>query len=329
MKETDIRPQELMRQNRRFRKADLKRLLLQKQKFVSVACPACGRRKYQRWFSKDGFDFVRCTRCQTAFINPRPTLAILENFYTTARSIKHWNDAIFPASEQVRRRTIFKPRALRVVQMCKKYGVGERLLIDVGAGFGTFCEEMQRLHYFTRVVAIEPAPGLAQTCRQKGVEVIEAPVEATKISGADVITNFELIEHLFDPKEFLTACARSLRRKGLLILTTPNIQGFDITTLGNKSDHLAGPNHLNYFHPQSLKLLAETCGFRVLEITTPGKLDAEVVRNKVLANKFRLTHQPFLQQILIDRWDELGRKFQQFLRRHTLSSHMWLVAMKR
>jgi hypothetical protein len=39
--------------------------------------------------------------------------------------------------------------------------------------------------------------------------------------------------------------------------------------------------HLNYFHPESPSLLVRSCGFEVLEVQTPDKPDAELVRKKV------------------------------------------------
>ena len=87
--------------------------------------------------------------------------------------------------------------------------------------------------------------------------------------------------------------------------------------------------HLNYFHPASLSILLQTSGFEVLEALTPGKLDAELVRKKVLAGDVDISTQPFLQQVLLEGWDSLSVPFQQFLANNRLSSHMWLVARKR
>jgi hypothetical protein len=61
-------------------------------------------------------------------------------------------------------------------------------------------------------------------------------------------------------------------------------------------------------------------------VSTPGKLDAELVRKAVLRGNLDLEAQPFLQTVLVDRWDELGEPFQQFLAASKLSSHLWLVA---
>jgi hypothetical protein len=86
--------------------------------------------------------------------------------------------------------------------------------------------------------------------------------------------------------------------------------------------------HLNYFHPESLSSLVRSSGFAVLEVQTPGKLDAELVRKKVLAGEFDLGDQRFLRQILVDKWEQVGEAFQAFLAGNQLSSHMWLVAQK-
>jgi len=209
---------------------------------------------------------------------------------------------------------------------CSKFDVARGTLMEVGAGFGTFCEEINALRTFSRVVAVEPTPSLAATCGGKGLEVLAMPFEEVPDGFVvDVIVAFEVIEHLFSPREFFVQCTRLLRPGGLVIVSCPNYQGFDISTLGtlsNSIDH----EHLNYFHTASLPLLAERCGFKVEEIETPGRLDAELVRRQVLEGNFDVSDQPFLREILVDRWDDLGAPFQSFLADNRLSSHMWLAA---
>lgn len=296
---------------------------------MRVDCPACGKAKGSKVFEKSGFDFEECGECGTVYINPRPPLSLLDEYYSTGKSQQHWNEKIFPASENARRNTIFRPRAERVLDLCKKYSSGTRLLIDVGAGFGTFCEEAQKLGYFERVIAIEPSRGLARTCRHKGLNVIELPIEDVTLEGADVVTGFEVAEHLFAPKNLIEGCARLLPAGGLLILTVPNIRGFDLLTLRELSDNVDGPGHLNYFHPESLGHLLTTHGFDVVEVLTPGKLDAELVRKKVVGGQFSLEDQGFLKQVLVDDWERLGGPFQEFLASNLLSSHLWMVGRRR
>jgi len=328
MKEESIRPTQLMNINAKLHAEDVKQLLAHKKEFVKIPCPACESHNYQYAFEKDGFTFVTCD-CETLFINPRPTLKMLQEFYANSTSMKHWNDCIFPASENARRIKIFEPRALKVAELVKKFKVPTKILIDVGAGFGTFCEEIKKLNIFDKVIAIEPSNSLAKTCSLKGLDVIAKPVEKINFKGkASVITNFELIEHLYWPKNFLLLCASLLPKGGLFFLTTPNIKGFDLLVLGKLSNNIGVPNHLNYFHPSSIKYLLQSCKFEVLEILTPGKLDAELVRKKTLSGELDISNQPFLKQILFDRWDSVKKQFQSFLSENLLSSHMWVIARK-
>jgi len=329
-RETEIRPDYLMQgQAERFA-SDIHWLLQHKNEFVQVSCPACDREKARPVFEKHGLTYAVCSNCGTMYVNPRPAPAILEMYYARSENYAYWNKYVFPASEDVRRGKIFRPRAERLAAICQRHNVSTDVLLEVGAGFGTFCEEIRRIGVFRRVIAVEPTPDLAETCRQKGLEVIEKPIEQVDLDNdiVNVIASFEVIEHLFSPRSFLNSCAAALAPQGLIIVTCPNVKGFDMVVLQALSDTV-DVEHLNYFHPDSLSHLFAECGFEVLETLTPGKLDAELVRKKVLANDMNLSTQPFLQRLLIDEWERVGGAFQQFLAENQLSSHMWLVARKR
>jgi hypothetical protein len=153
-------------------------------------------------------------------------------------------------------------------------------------------------------------------------------IEKVDLSRVDVITCFELIEHLYAPEDLLVRCHQLLGEDGLLVLTLPNIKGFDLLVLGHLSDNILAPQHLNYFHPKSISFLLRRLNFEVLELSTPGQLDAELVRKKILAGDFDSSNSPFLQHILVDRWEDIGSAFQEFLAGNGLSSHLWAVARK-
>ncbi len=332
MKEASIRSDKMMDESLAMHEEDVAWIRARAAEFVEVACPACEQAARSFEFERQGFRFNRCQGCQTLYISPRPTAELLGEYYARSKNINYYNDVIFPASEEARRAHIFAPRAARVVELARRHGAATdastATLVDVGAGFGTFCEEVVRTGAFRRVVAVEPSPTLAATCRGKGLEVVEQVIEEAQLEGVSVITNFELVEHLFSPRDFLVGCASALPVGGLLIITTPNIRGFDLAVLGKLSDNVLGPNHINYFHPASLALLLGRAGFEVVEVATPGKLDAELVRKKILSGQFDVSNQPFLRQILVDDWDSAGAAFQDFLAEHKLSSHLWVVARR-
>jgi 2-polyprenyl-3-methyl-5-hydroxy-6-metoxy-1,4-benzoquinol methylase len=326
--ENDIRPENLMLEQSARYASDVQRLLQRKSQFVIVPCPACDCPNARERFQKYGLDYRECLECGTMYISPRPPPLVLNEYYTTSENYAYWNQFIFPTSETVRRERLFRPRARRLVELARQYGIAGGVLLEVGAGFGTFCEEVRGLDYFNRVIAVEPTPGLAATCRKRNLEVLELPIEQVQLnSPVDVIASFEVLEHLFLPRGFLESCFRHLAPGGLLMLSCPNGRGFDVAALGPLSDTV-DTEHLNYFHPGSLSHLVRRCGFDVMDVLTPGELDAELVRKKALHGQFDLSGQPFLKEVLIDRWEELGACFQRFLAANKLSSHMWMVAQK-
>jgi len=329
--EKEIRPTEFSEEQQKVLLEDISMLHSRKNEFIQISCPACDSKENEFQFSKNDFNYVLCSTCQTTFMNPRPSNNVLKWFYKNSKNYKFWNDVIYPSTEKGRIKNIILPRVNETLELCKKYHVITDSILEIGAGFGSYCNELQSKGIFNRIVAVEPTPNLASTCRKKGIEVIQLPIEEIELSPNtkfNVIVNFEVIEHLFSPKEFLFQINPMLKEKGLLIFSCPNGKGFDVNLLKTKSktiDH----EHLNYFNPQSISILLNSCGFKLLQVFTPGQLDAELVRNKILSNEFELDDDDFfLKHILIDNWNELGNSFQNFLIENSLSSNMWVVAQK-
>ena len=308
---------------------DLARLHARLAEFVPVVCPACTQTAASKAFYKYRCQFVRCRDCATLYMSPRPTPAVMDAYYSQSETYQVWGEHIFPASEARRREKICKPMLQAVVEACVRHGVATGHLLEVGPGFGTFAALARSA--FDRVSAVERTPAMAAACRRQGVNVYETAIEdlpETFDDPADVLAFFEVIEHIFDPAAFLRIGARLLRPGGLLVLTCPNGAGFDTQVLGARSVAV-DTEHVNLFNPRSLSLLVERLGFEVLEVATPGRLDAELVREAVQDGRFDVSAQPFLKQLLVDDFERLGAPFQRFLADNGLSGNMRLIARKR
>lgn len=330
LSEKELCPQELLAGQEAAFERDIARLQARRAEFAEVACPACGQGGHEQAFTKYGFAFRSCPGCKTLYMSPRPSEAVMQAYYADSENYRFWAQHIFPASEAVRREKLHRPWLGRVADYCRRFAVPQGTLLEVGPGFGTFAALAQESGLFARVVAVEPTPELAQACRERGVEVIESRIEdlGEGLGSVDVAVAFEVIEHLFDPAAFLASMARTVAPGGLLVLSCPNGLGFDIATLG--ADALAvDAEHVNLFNPESLAALVEACGFTVLEVSTPGRLDAEFVHEAALAGTCDLSASPFLKRVLLDEWERLGAPFQRFLADNGLSSHMWLAARRK
>ena len=329
LSESELCPDELLAEQEAAFARDIARLQQRSNEFVRVACPACGAKNARQAFSKYGFEFKECGACATLYMSPRPSESVMADYYANSENYAIWAARIFPASEAARRKKIHEPWFARILEYCERYRVPTGTLVEVGPGFGTFCAVATQSGKFKRVLAVEPTPQLAAACRSRGVTVVEKRIEdaAGELPPADVLCAFEVIEHLFEPARFVADCARAVARGGLLVLSCPNGQGFDIATLRERA-LAVDAEHVNLFNPASLAELVRRSGFELLEVTTPGRLDAEFVRTAALKGEIDLAPQPFLKRVLLDQWDTLGWPFQQFLAAHGLSSHMWLAARR-
>ena len=242
MKEQEIGPSGLIEEYRRLTDVDAWQYFDQRDRQWQ-ACVACGGTEVQPEFEKAGFAYVTCKNCGTLFLNPRPTKASFDAFYPDSESARYWAEVFFPAVAEVRREKLFRPRVERFGTLLEQEIAGIRHVVDVGAGYGIFLEEWSRRWPDTRLVAVEPFSSLASACRTKGLEVVEAVVEemVDHDGSADLVTCFEVLEHVHDPQAFVQPLVRLLRPGGTLVISTLTIDGFDLRVLWERSVQIRPP----------------------------------------------------------------------------------------
>lgn len=331
LSENDVRPDRLAAGMKKALLADVQRMKSKRNGFVQVRCPACDSNKKKSKFKKYGMTIVECLTCGSYYTNPRPTLTILDWYYKDSQIYIFWDKYLYPASEKARRERIVVPWVDTILRLSKELRIQTNSLLDIGPGHGTFCEEMASRKVFKNIVAIEPSKSLAKTCEKKGIRTINELIENVhfrKNELFDVAVSFEVLDILFSPKQFILACKKALKKGGLFVFTIRNNKGFESDTLGDVSTSIVHTN-LNYFNANSIQVLLKKCGFETVHVLTPGRLDADIVRKKILSGEFDVSTQPFLKQVLIDKWDTVGENFQKFLAENGMSTHMMVVAKKK
>ncbi len=326
---SDIRPIDVMVGQAAAEQKDIDWLKAHRSDFVKIPCPACGVDDGTPLYEKKGMPHIRCRACDTQYASPRPPAGMMQDFYTQSANYTYWAEHVFPASSEVRRQRLFAPRAEKVREITEKYGVSSGTILEIGSAYGLFCDEIRKLGIFKRVIGIEPTPALAQICRDLGVEVIESSYEKAELGASvDMIAHFEVIEHLFCPEGFLNWCHSILKPGGYIISTCPNIAGLEAMLLGRESgavDH----EHVNLFTPQSLSHLHERCGFEVVEVTTPGCLDLDLVRQAIAEGRFDpKTLDPAIKGLIEINDPNFQARLTALLQEAKLTSNMMMIARK-
>ncbi|VVB88572.1 Ubiquinone biosynthesis O-methyltransferase [uncultured archaeon] len=326
MKEEDIRKRETFDKYLQLVEQDIDTFFVNRSSFEIINCPACKSPEFKEEFEKLGFKYVSCKKCNTLFVNPRPSFEALKRFYVQSPSTQFWVNGFFKPVAEARREKLFKPRADFIRE---KFGDDPAWLIgDIGAGFGIFLEELRKIWPDSEYVAIEPSLEMAEICRQKSFIVQNLPAEeVSDYRGQfDLLIAFELFEHLFDPGIFLERIGSLLKPGGYLLLTTLNGQGFDIQLLWENSKSISPPHHLNFFNPKSISLLLASCGFIKAEVTTPGKLDWDIVEGMIKSSKMDLGR--FWEFVAYSKNEICKSELQEWIGRNDLSSHMRVIAKK-
>jgi hypothetical protein len=136
----------------------------------------------------------------------------------------------------------------------------------------------------------------------------------------------ESLDRVDDPKALLLAVAQCLTDSGLLFVTAAVCSGFDMMVLGLRDLYLYPPDRTNCFSLRSLESLLTGAGFRLLEVSTPGVLDLEVI----LAHLHRDPLLPLsvFEKQLLAADVETREAFQTFLQQNRMSSFARIVALK-
>lgn len=324
--ENAIRPADLFAHYLELVRADTE-LFFSTTSRQPMRCPACAA-VGERAFAKLGFEYRECSDCQSLWVSPRPAFEEFSAFYAESRSSRYWAEVFSPAVMEVRRERLWRPKVGRVAEIATVWGDPTSpfsSLIDIGGGAGVFVEEFAAVKDMTTVV-VEPSPEAAQACRSRGINVIQAFLEnldpAELPAGPRVFTCFELFEHVHDPVIWLQTMADLMQPGDLLVLTTLSSTGLDIRVLWEQSASINPPHHINFLNPGAMRRLAHRCGITLLDVTTPGQLDVDILRNNLdkISDRF--------WRLLVQSDVATRTRWQSVVAETGNSSHLWAVMGK-
>ena len=247
-------------------------------------------------------------------------------YYTESASSKYWATTFYKQTAEARREKLWKPKAKMISAIMQRYNVTEHTIVDIGGGYGIFAEVMFEVTAKS-VVVVEPSPYMVAVCRDKGLKVIEKFLEDVTLNDLPLepklFVSFELFEHLHNPGDFLDTLYGLMNAGDLFVFTTLSGVGADIRGLWQDSKAIFPPHHLNFFNPSSIRTLLEKNHLNVLDVTTPGKLDIDILCNNELHIKDRFW-KIFVNQANTEQKSDM----QDLLAANGFSSHMMVVCQK-
>lgn len=143
----------------------------------------------------------------------------------------------------------------------------DKTVADVGCGGGSFLDFVSGAA--SQVVGIEPTQAFREKLSGKGYHMYTYVGDALKDyeGKVDVVTSFDVIEHVENPRIFMEECFRLCSKGGRVIVGTPTEHPIMRMALGEEYDSfLFSTQHLWVLNKESLELSAKLAGFRNIEV---------------------------------------------------------------
>ena len=145
--------------------------------------------------------------------------------------------------------------------------------LDIGAGDGAFVEELLALG-FTNVVGIEPSEAPIEAAKPGIRGYLKCGIFAAEQFAAeslDLITCFQVIEHVWDPVKITRDALALLKPGGMFFLVAHDRRAFSARVMGTKSP-IFDIEHLQLFDSPTGAALLRNAGFDLIKVSS--------VRNK-------------------------------------------------
>ncbi len=191
------------------------------------------------------------------------------------RSNLEWDtDAgTWPSDKDLKRLIKRRSQTLRLASRMLGKSYPEMRFLDVGCSSGAVVWIARNMGL--QAEGVEPTEKPVAKAREMGLNVHQGLLHEVAFpeDSFDVITLFEVIEHLDDPANLLRECRRILRPGGLLVVGTGNTRSWTRRIRGNTWDffdmHQHG-GHISFFSYRSIAVLAEATGFNAVKVKTAG-----------------------------------------------------------
>ncbi|MBR9705525.1 class I SAM-dependent methyltransferase [Candidatus Pacearchaeota archaeon] len=219
----------------------------------SVTCNLCGSnnlkpvlktKDYRFQIDNKLFQIVKCKNCDLKFLNPRPNEKEIKKYYP---------DDIKWEKEE--------PKVQN-----EKYSIIKNLkkgkILDIGCAKGEFLSFLKNKGY--DVYGVEPSAD-SKIAEKKGIKVKNS-ISDFKKNFFDIITMWQVIEHLHNPNETLKKINHLLKKDGNLVISTLNMESSEAKFFKKHWFHLDIPRHLYFFSPKTLKKLLQKNGFKIIKI---------------------------------------------------------------
>lgn len=210
------------------------------------------------------WDLFQCLNCGLLYISPQPNWDELELHYP--KKYHGYIRSGSPFIQRIRDMGLTK-RVKSILTHMETMGT----LLDIGCATGDFLIKFKELSQW-HVYGLEIIPDAAEFARKKGLRVFDEDFLAINLSnnGIDVITMWDVLEHMPDPSSVIEKCFQVLKAGGLLVIKTPDPSGGEAEIFKQYWVGYEAPQHLYGFPRNVLLEKLQSAGFDLVDTKQIG-----------------------------------------------------------
>lgn len=229
-----------------------------------VPCPLCNSSSFSPRVLRDGFQYVTCTSCAFVYLNPQLTQQAVRDAYNDEDVRKFFFEQLLLPHVERDQRGEFTERASVLKSLMPE---ARPRLLDVGCAAGNFLMRAEEQGFIGEGLELNQLY-IDYIAAHRNVKVHARLLEEMKYPAEtfDVVTLWDVLEHLPKPVETLKEVGRVMRRGGILGLTTINHACINEALLKDRWRYYMPPDHVCSFTPALLDMLLKKCGFSVVRI---------------------------------------------------------------
>jgi len=223
----------------------------------AAICPACSHMGVRPVTTRHGYTFVRCHVCGSTFVHPLPSAEELAAHYQASAYFAGDEECgYYDYADMYKALAPHFERRLRVIT--SHTGRSGRLL-DFGCAAGYFLEIARARGW--QVAGVEIAPSMAREAARRSGAPVTTSLSDIPGDLFDVITMWDVIEHLPDTLAVLKQLRDRLRPGGVLMLSTPNAGHWQAFRETETWIHYRPPSHLVLFTAEGITHVLQRAGF--------------------------------------------------------------------
>lgn len=247
-------------------------------------CTICQSEHVQLFCKKNGMVYLKCNHCTHVFVKDYPKEEDLIQYYSNRTSHHASQDKEQWDFSKIKSHYVYKPLLDKINQF-----VPSGKLLDIGCSNGSFIKTACVLGWKAEGVELEK--GSYEVSQKYNLNVYNQELISLKLPSDkyNVITMWQVIEHLNNPETIIEECCRILKPGGILAISTPNIQSIGKLLLKEKWGAVEPHVHLSLFTPKSLEQLLHFHNFKTRCLETldikPSTIKTFMKKNKTMEDK--------------------------------------------